>query len=148
VRWLITPPIRAIGDYLSDDSVVFWVDETGQHGLVAQPYDAVNPDNSNPYMYWYKAKEVAENFGLGWRLPNKYELNLLYLQKDVVGGFAGYAYWSSTENDSGNAWVHDFTNGDQAGTGKTGSPGWVRAIRAFSINHLTICSLPRSRHRD
>ena len=32
-----------------------------------------------------------------WYLPSKYELNLLYLQKIVVGGFATAPYWSSSE---------------------------------------------------
>ncbi len=84
----LTPPVRAIGDVLPDNSIVFWVDETGQHGLAAQPFD----DNTN----WYIAKEIAENYGLGWRLPTKHELNLLYLQKGVVGGFADSSYWNST----------------------------------------------------
>ncbi len=33
-------------------------------------------------------------------LPSKDELNELYKQKDVVGGFVNYIYWSSTESSS------------------------------------------------
>ena len=32
-----------------------------------------------------------------WYLPSKAELNLLYLQKNIVGGLANKFYWSSTE---------------------------------------------------
>ena len=43
------------------------------------------------------------NYG-DWYLPSQHELNLLYLQKNVVGGFANDYYWSSIENDDENAW--------------------------------------------
>ena len=65
-----------------------------------------------------------------WYLPSKYELNLLYLQKSVVGGFANDAYWSSSEYSSDSAWYQYFGNGNQYGTSKNGTP-YVRAIRAF-----------------
>jgi hypothetical protein len=46
-----------------------------------------------------------------WYLPSKFELNLLYSQKDVVGGFANFFYWSSTEDNSNGAWGQGFNNG-------------------------------------
>lgn len=121
----ITPSVRAIGDILSDNSIVFWVDETGQRGLAAQPFDD-NPGS------WYSSNERAENHGPGWRLPTKHELNLLYLQKDVVGGFAIPSYWSSTEAAADYAWLQLFGNGAQLSYDKefTTYVG-VRAVRAF-----------------
>ena len=66
-----------------------------------------------------------------WRLPTKNELNLLYAQKTVVGGFAlGNTYWSATENASSVAWYQTFASGTQANNGKTSSYR-VRAVRAF-----------------
>jgi len=65
-----------------------------------------------------------------WYLPSKHELNLLYLQKTVVGGFANTFYWSSTESDTIYSWGQDFTNGAQNGNSKNFS-SYVRAIRAF-----------------
>ena len=65
-----------------------------------------------------------------WYLPSKYELNLLYQQKDVVGGFAFRYYWSSSENLSGYAWYQYFGNGDQNLYDK-GNTLPVRAVRAF-----------------
>jgi hypothetical protein len=65
-----------------------------------------------------------------WYLPSKYELNLLYLQKTVVGVFANDYYWSSTEDNITNAWSQYFTLGDQS-NGVKAYPGSVRAIRAF-----------------
>jgi hypothetical protein len=65
-----------------------------------------------------------------WYLPSKNELNLLYLQKSVVGGFASNVYWSSTEYASISAWYQDFGNGDQYLDFKVVT-FYVRAIRAF-----------------
>jgi hypothetical protein len=48
----------------------------------------------------YKGGNYAD-----WYLPSEYELNLLYLQKAVVGGFASSGYWSSTEANNANAWA-------------------------------------------
>ena len=63
-------------------------------------------------------------------LPNKEELNLLYAQKDVVGGFAGI-YWSSSESSGFDAWDQVFNNnGAQVESVKTIS-NRVRAVRAF-----------------
>lgn len=65
-----------------------------------------------------------------WYLPSKYELNLLYLQRTVVGGFAASIYWSSTELNNGDAWTQLFTNGNQSNNVKF-SNYYVRAVRAF-----------------
>ncbi|MBU0764537.1 MAG: DUF1566 domain-containing protein, partial [Bacteroidetes bacterium] len=65
-----------------------------------------------------------------WYLPSKFELNLLYLQKDTVGGFVSSNYWSSTEASDSNAWGQEFTSGNQDSFGKSDAYG-VRAIRAF-----------------
>jgi hypothetical protein len=65
-----------------------------------------------------------------WYLPSKHELNLLYLQKTVVGGFANNYYWSSTEDDSSFAWYQDFGAGSQYNSLKLNTV-YVRAIRAF-----------------
>lgn len=126
----ITPPVRAIGDVLSDNSIVFWVDETGQHGLVAQPFNEEDM-NGNGQFSWYAAKGSMDEHGLGWRLPTMNELNLLYLQKDVVGGFSDLAYWSSAENDADAAPCLDFGNGYKVIYGKNSAECWVRAVRAF-----------------
>ena len=67
-----------------------------------------------------------------WFLPSKDELNLLYAQNSVVGGFANAPYWSSTEYSNVNAWFQVFPNGFQGGTGKNDTTVWVRAVRAFS----------------
>ena len=65
-----------------------------------------------------------------WYLPSKYELNLLYLQIAVVGGFTNFYYWSSNENDNVFAWGQRFLNGFQAIDNKS-STNYVRAVRAF-----------------
>ena len=82
-------------------------------------------------MTWNEAKEACVNLGDGWRLPTKDELNLIYENKDVVGGFANSAYWSSTEYGSYTAWYHDFRNGNQPNYYKNFTY-CVRAVRALT----------------
>jgi PKD repeat protein len=63
-----------------------------------------------------------------WYLPAKSELNALYQNKNDIGGFSNYYYWSSTENDAYNAWKQDFYDGYQ-GYGNKGSNDRVRCVR-------------------
>ena len=65
-----------------------------------------------------------------WYLPSKFELNLLYAQKSVVGGFANSYYWSSTEASSTSAWLQNFRRGIQTNFNKYDA-NRVRAVRAF-----------------
>lgn len=54
-------------------------------------------------MNWYDAKKACESLGEGWRLPSQEELNILFQNRDKIGGWAftsgfGYrSYWSSLE---------------------------------------------------
>jgi hypothetical protein len=65
-----------------------------------------------------------------WYLPSKDELNKLYINRVAIGGFANNAYWSSTENDSLDAWKQSFPNGIQ-NYGLKSINLYVRAVRAF-----------------
>lgn len=66
----------------------------------------------------------------GWYLPSKDELNILFLNRDVIGGFAALPYWSSTESGSNYAWHQCFSNGYQSNT-NMGGIYHVRAVRVF-----------------
>ena len=65
-----------------------------------------------------------------WYLPSRDELNMLYLNRVAIGGFAAALYWSSSEGAAYYALYQDFSNGDQGGGGKDGLLR-VRAVRAF-----------------
>lgn len=157
----------AIGDSYQG-GIIFWLDATGQHGLIAATAD------QNTGIQWFNgtyrytgtagnglyagamntamivATQMADNqsgsfaakvcadysvtvgrvtYG-DWYLPSKYELNLLYLQKIAVGGFASAYYWSSTESNNDNAWIQYFDNGFQSASNKSFTYR-VRAVRAF-----------------
>ncbi|MEI6142245.1 MAG: hypothetical protein WCP85_23430 [Mariniphaga sp.] len=149
--------------------IIFWLDATGQHGLIAAS------DDQSTGITWYNeiyrytgstgdglyagamntamivslqmsdyqggnfaAKVCADyTYTYGgvtygdWYLPSKYELNLLYLQRAIVGGFANTYYWSSTEVSSNFVWGQSFENGNQGAGGKEYTSTRVRAIRAF-----------------
>lgn len=92
--------------------------------------------NDLPKMNWEAATKACAELGDGWRLPTKDELNLIYKNKDDIGGFSVSAvlysdYWSSTEyNSSYGAWLQYFGNGLQDFNNKDGRYN-VRAVRTF-----------------
>jgi len=69
-----------------------------------------------------------------WYLPSFSELEKLYSNRTLIGGFASSAYWSSSENTgptaSTNAVEYLFSLGAGANTTK-GSLLYVRAVRTF-----------------
>ena len=66
-----------------------------------------------------------------WYLPSKYELNLLYEKRDLVGGFAVARYWSSSELAPTQAWHQFFDSGTAPGVSTKSDELMVRAVRAF-----------------
>jgi len=113
--------------------IIFYVTPDGQHGLIAETQD------QSTSCTWYEAQNTistsANHSTAGknytdWRLPTKNELNLLYAQKTVVGGFASDGYWCSAEYDTSHAWAQNFGTGNQFGAGKD-LTYYVRAVRAF-----------------
>ena len=62
-------------------------------------------------MIWNDAVKACCDLGNGWKLPTKYELNLMYLNKDKIGDVANKGYWSSSEGAKSDAWRQDFLNG-------------------------------------
>jgi hypothetical protein len=68
----------------------------------------------------------------GWYLPSTYELVLLHhnLKSASLGQLADGAYWSSTEHNTTQAWVVDFSTGEADIRDKS-TPARVRAIHSF-----------------
>lgn len=66
-----------------------------------------------------------------WFLPSKEELNLMYQQKEVIGGFASDFYWSSSEYNSGSAWYQDFDTGRHYNDYGKSANLRLRAVRSF-----------------
>jgi hypothetical protein len=65
-----------------------------------------------------------------WYLPSFDELNLLYQNRALIGGFTGDLYWSSSEKDASNARMQYFNTGVRSYTTKNFGLS-VRAIRSF-----------------
>lgn len=84
---------------------------------------------------WYEALSYAGKCSEGgytdWRLPSKGELNLMYENKDIIGGFSSNYYWSSTEHGIYHVWIQGFDNGDQITNNKQSNNCRVRCIRRF-----------------
>ena len=159
---ICVPRLYEIGDSGPAGGIVFYVDASGLHGLEAAPADqssevpwgcygkhiygadglavGTGAQNTADILAGCTespiAAEIAHTYSLNgytdWFLPSRDELNLLYLQKLVVGGFAtGGRYWSSTEYGSDEAWYQNFGDGRQDYVNGKGSPWRVRAVRAF-----------------
>lgn len=75
-------------------------------------------------MNWESAMFFCDNLVYAgysdWFLPDKNELNAMYVYRNSIGGFVtGHSsygdcyYWSSTTYDSREAWYQDFYYGDQ-----------------------------------
>ena len=147
--------------------IIFYVDGTGQHGLIAATTDqsagiswnnngnqvvtnatglAIGTGGSNTTTIInvqgngsYAASLCRLYYSGGgftdWRLPSLYELNELFLQRNLPGlGLNLFTfYWSSSEISDLNAWSVDFS---QPGPNQTVSNKQynfiaVRAVRAF-----------------
>ncbi|EAT58767.1 hypothetical protein CferDRAFT_0694 [Chlorobium ferrooxidans DSM 13031] len=126
----------ALGD-ATGGGIVFFVDKTGEHGLIAARQDLPGHSagiNYDGFFTWKDAKKGCENLELNgfsdWFLPNKEQLNQLFAARVLVGGFGGSDYWSSTENGSKAAWGQYFLSGVQYSGTKT-HVDRVRAIRSF-----------------
>ena len=85
-----------------------------------------------------EAIEACADLGDGWRLPTMDELNLMYENKDKIGGFAKEYYWNSTVayDDDMAAMLQNFDDGLQTGLSKNEfNCSWnyylVRCVRDF-----------------
>lgn len=113
--------------------IVFDLDRTGQHGLIAATSDM--PGHSESFsegeFTLENAKARCAALGDHWRLPTKDELNKLYHAKRIVGGFAvGPTYWSSSEYSASDEFYQNFRSGRVGHSSKTNS-AFVRVVRAF-----------------
>ncbi len=127
-----------IGDVYGG-GIVFSVDTTGKHGLIAAKSDLLDhnagtDDRFGGLYSWNDAKAACSHLDLGgysdWRLPDRAELQKLWLKRVVVGGFVNYDYWSASEKDERSAFFQDFGNGKQFNDKKTQTCR-VRPIRSF-----------------
>ena len=86
-------------------------------------------DNSTNNAALYAASCAAGSKN-DWFLGSLGEMKLMYDNLQGLGGFVEDYYWSSSENDAGDAWYQDFNGGYQGSEGKIGDL-YVRPVRAF-----------------
>jgi len=121
------------GLYSELGGYVFWISADGKHGLVAETQDQLVGSS------WYNAQNAISNPSnhsldgqryRDWRLPTIYELDEIYLQRVAIGNFNPVKYWSSTENDTPDAAVVDFSDGSHRTPLKYLSQS-IRSVRDF-----------------
>ncbi|MFZ9700034.1 MAG: hypothetical protein ACO3AF_03020 [Flavobacteriales bacterium] len=119
--------------------IVFYVNTAGDHGLVAALQDQSAGINYGLADDAYTNPNNHDNAGKAftdWRMPSRYELNLMYqnLHLNGLGNFALGAYWSSSCNDNSlpiPGWTLNFSNAAQTTISRSNNSIRVRAIREF-----------------
>jgi hypothetical protein len=99
------------------------------HGLVAATEDIGNGTT------WAMAVKLCKEYRAGgfsdWRLPEKDELNRMFINKMVIGGFKErHFYWSASASDKNDAWDQSFRTGI-TNLGYKLDNNYVRAVRPF-----------------
>jgi hypothetical protein len=86
------------------------------------------PDSLN----WQMAINSCGELGDGWRAPTKDELELIYKNKDSIGGFTKLFYWTSSESDTCCAWCYSFYNGYGVKYCNKENYGYVRPVKTIN----------------
>ncbi|HEG4432102.1 TPA: DUF1566 domain-containing protein [Legionella pneumophila] len=123
---------RQLGDKILGGTVIY-VNALGTHGLIV-----ANSDQDNSSTWWDAQDSITnpahfDNEGKlysDWRLPTRFELNLIYMMRNELGNFLEGNYWSSIEKSSANSWVFNFKTGEIKDIAKNKTAA-VRAVRAF-----------------
>lgn len=76
-------------------------------------------------------KDASKDDG-GWRMPTADELNVLYQNKDKIGGFSPRWYWSSSEYGQYGANGQSFEDGYRLNYGKGAGGGLARFVRSLA----------------
>jgi len=148
-----------IGEYLNG-GYIFYVDKTGEHGLVCAPSDqSLNAQWSRSAPAGAAGRAIGTGYqntadvvigcpeeGIAarlcydlemngyndWFLPSIDELLLMYtnLHSKGSGGFQDCFYWSSTQDNYG-AWVVSFYYGSKSNHNRNENTISTRAVRAF-----------------
>ena len=79
----------------------------------------------------FDCNSLVEGGYSDWYLPSKDELNELYVNRDAIGGFAGWDYCCSSQVDANNAWIQTFSSGVQHNDGSKGLYRPARPVRSF-----------------
>ena len=94
-------------------------------------YNAQGYPQSEAYTYAaLQCLELTLNGYQDWYMPSLNELNEMYKNRLVIGGFAPFLYWSSSEVNATTAWTKRFSTGSPELQPKT-SKYAVRPSRRF-----------------
>ena len=153
-----TKPTFVKGQYYQG-GVIFYVDGTGKHGLIASGITSIQQSSWGCYgalipnangvsvgtgqanttsickacSEWGVARQCNEWAAGGyndWFLPSIDELKLMYELRVEIGDFNDGDYWSSTQKDSNNAMVLSFFKGEKFSIEKRSGAN-LMSIRAF-----------------
>jgi hypothetical protein len=80
-------------------------------------------------MDWFTATQICSELGLGWRLPTIEELFVMRENKEVIGGFNKYTYWSSDDESFGRAYILRFGDGFKGSDDMNNDYYFVRAVK-------------------
>jgi len=97
--------------------------------LIFDNLEVMQEDFSNP-MKWNDAMKACRDLGDSWRLPTIDELETLLQNRDRIGNFNDWFYWSSKEGALNGAWLISFHDGSRDNYDKERICN-VRAVRSI-----------------
>jgi len=110
-----------------EGGIIFHLDNSGNHGKICATTDL-------GAFSWESALEICTNSKINgfndWSLPSMEELRMIYKNRNEIGGFNNYWYWSKTENDSKNSFGINFRSLNEEFADKR-LEFYVRPIRLF-----------------
>jgi len=112
--------------------IVFYVSADSLHGLVAQSEDYKVIGQKSHIM---SCTIVLQDKKLsGYRMPNKEELQKLYMQRVIVGGFSKSRiqwYWYMQGQEMGTRKAINFSDGNDVSNISPTNEGNVRLVKSF-----------------
>jgi len=107
-----------------DGGIVYWVDGSGEHGLIVWEKDL-------GIIKWEAAVEACQKLGAGWHMPTKDELDKLYTANLELKILSSYFFFhSSTEAEPGYVWRQSLRDGALKKGYRTGTAS-TAAVRSF-----------------
>jgi|688.fasta_scaffold691882_1 hypothetical protein len=104
-----------------------WMNESKIKTIVLHNYlEVMDTEYNLVPINWETAKKITEKRGNNWRIPSKYEIEILYKNKKLIGGLDQKSYFFKSGFKNGA--TMNFKNGASE-IGDSYTLSWIRLVR-------------------